>query len=86
MKTVFSNHAEIEMLRRNVERKHILSVVKNPQQKFKDGNKKWIYQSKYFDDGLKKEMLLRIFAEEDLKGIKVITTYKTSKISKYWKV
>ena len=84
MKSILSKHAEIEMHRRNIEEKNVLAVIRSPQQKFKNEDK-WVYQSKYFDKHLKKEMLLRIFVKEDLKSSKVITLYKTSKINKYWR-
>ncbi|MBI2578175.1 MAG: hypothetical protein HYW26_00535 [Candidatus Aenigmarchaeota archaeon] len=83
MKIAFSLHAEIEIQKRRIEKKHVLKVTRNPQQKLKKGEI-WVCQSKYFDKLLKKEMLLRVFAEEDIKGLKVITAYKTSKIRKYW--
>ena len=85
MKIVFTKHAEIELIRRKIEKKLVINTIKNPQQKsrFED---LYIYQSKYFDKNLKKEMLLRIFIKEGLKGLEVITVYKTSKIKKYWKV
>ena len=55
MKPDFSKHAEIEMARRNIEKKDAIAVINKPQQKFED-NDKWIYQSKYFDKQLKKEI------------------------------
>ena len=85
MKITFTKHAEIELIRRKIEKKLALNTIKNPQQKsrFEDLH---IYQSKYFDKNIGKQMLLRVFSKEGLKGLEVITVYKTSKIKKYWKV
>ena len=85
MKIIFSKHAEIEMEKRKIERSYLMGAIKNTGQKTEKSGK-LIYQSKYFDKKLGKEMLLRIFAKEDIKGLKIITLYKTSKINKYWKV
>ena len=85
MKIIFSKHAEIELIRRKIEKKLALNIIKNPQQKSRFENL-YIYQSKYFDKNIGKEMLLRVFIKEGLKGLEVITLYKTSKIKKYWKV
>lgn len=82
MEIIFSKHAEIEMKKRKIEREFAMKTIKIPQQKFKAVDT-WVYQSKYFDKKLKKDMLLRIFAKEDLKGLKIITAYKTTKINKY---
>lgn len=84
MTAVFSRHARIEIQRRKIEKRHALKVMKNPQQRFKVGDN-CVYQSKYFDRHLKKEMLLRVFIKEDIKSLLVITLYKTSKINKYWR-
>jgi len=43
-----------------------------------------ICQSKYFDSGTGKEMLLRVICEERNTLFSVITAYKTSRIDKYW--
>lgn len=85
MKIIVSTHAAIELQRRNISRETVLKTAKNPQQKLKT-NGTWICQSKYIDSVLKKEILLRVFVREDIKDVKIITAYKTSKISKYWSV
>lgn len=73
------------MEKRKIERGIVTETMKNPAQKIKKPEK-YVYQSKYFDGKLGKEMLLRIFVKEDIKGLTIITLYKTSKIGKYWKV
>lgn len=83
MKIIFSKHAEIEMELRKIERRATLKIIRNPQQKFKSDDT-LVCQSKYFDNRLKKEMLLRVFIKKDIKGLKIIIVYKTSKIDKYW--
>jgi len=41
-------------------------------------------QNRYHDPLENKEMLLRVIGIEELDEFKVLTVYKTSKISKYW--
>ncbi len=43
-----------------------------------------VFQSKYYDKILNKEMLLRAIVELAGEDLKVISVYKTSKIDRYW--
>ena len=70
--------------RRNIEKEEIENLVKNPQQKLVAKKNRIIIQGKYLDNSQNKEMLLRIISEELESSFYVITTYKTSKIDKYW--
>lgn len=85
MNIIFSNHSEYEIIRRRLDKRIVITVINRPDQKFIIGDK-IIFQSKYFDKTHGKEMLIRIIVIEAFKDLKVITLYKTSKISKYWKV
>jgi hypothetical protein len=43
-----------------------------------------IFQSSDFDDNQMKEMMLRVFVEYSSDSLIVMSTYRTSRISKYW--
>lgn len=84
MEVVIKGHASFEAERRGIPEELIKSVVKNPQQKLHSKKERIILQNKYYDQVEKKEMLIRVIGIETLGKFKVITAYKTSKISKYW--
>ncbi|MBE0525180.1 MAG: DUF4258 domain-containing protein [Methanosarcinales archaeon] len=85
MNILFSEHAIFEMNRRKIRREDIENLVKNPQQKLAGKKNRIIIQGRYLDKDQNNEMLLRIIGEEFEGSFYVITTYKTSKIDKYWK-
>ncbi len=84
MKITINKHASFEAERRGIPEKLITDVVRNPQQKLPSRKGRVILQSKYFDKEINKDMLLRVIGVESLDTFSVITTYKTSKIGKYW--
>jgi len=85
MNIIFSEHAIFEINRRKIKKEDIENIVQNPPQKLDGKNNRIIIQGKYLDKDQNKEMLLRIICE-DLEGsFYIITTYKTSKIDRYWK-
>ena len=84
MEIIFSKHALFEMKRRQITKKIVKDILKNPHQKISSKTGRIIIQGKYIDKNLKKEMLLRIIGKEKGNIFSVITLYKTSKIEKYW--
>ena len=84
MKIVLTNHARFEAQRRDIQVEQIEAVIRDPQQSVASGGERVVLQSKYYDNIVGKEMLLRVFGKRTATGFKVITVYKTSKISKYW--
>ena len=85
MDVIFSDHAIFEISRRRIKKEDIENLVKNSPQKFSGKNNRIIVQGIYLDKDQNKEMLLRIIGEEFEGSFYIITTYKTSKIDKYWK-
>ncbi len=83
MEIIFTKHALFEAERRGITKEEIFSVVNNYQQKIHYKEDKIIFQSKYYDKNIGKDMLLRIIAKETEKEIVIITVYKTSKVKKY---
>jgi Domain of unknown function (DUF4258) len=81
-----SRHAEWEMARRGIPRGLVEAVIARPEQRVVDESYpgRWIHQSRLrFEDG--KMYLLRVVVAEDEQPPLVITTYRTSKIEKYWR-
>jgi len=84
-RVILTSHARFEAKRRAISTKLIRKVASKPEQLIKGRKKKWIAQSKYFDELEQQTMLLRVIFEETKDVRKIITVYKTSKIDKYWK-
>jgi len=85
LKVVIKGHAGFEAERRGIKEEFIKDVVRNPQQKMPSKKGRVVAQSKYYDEKENKEMLLRVIGIEASDKFEVVTVYKTSKISKYWK-
>lgn len=85
MEVILKGHARFEAERRGVSEEFIRHVVNNPQQKLLSKRNRVIVQNKYYDQAERKDMLLRVIGIETSAKFDVITVYKTSKISKYWK-
>ncbi|MBI5409335.1 MAG: hypothetical protein HZA14_08215 [Nitrospirae bacterium] len=84
MEIIINKHASFEAERRGISEELIKAVVGNPQQKLPSRKGRVILQSRYFDSEESKEMLLRVIGVESLETFNVVTTYRTSKIGKYW--
>lgn len=80
----FLTHALERLSNREIEKVFIENVVKHPDQIVTEGNR-LVAHKKYFDDTKNKEYLYRVFYEETVEEIIVVSAYKTSKIQKYWK-
>jgi hypothetical protein len=79
-----SRHAEEQCERRGISREILDTVLQTPQQVIEDAEGKRIYQSQvYFATG--KTYLIRAVVSEKTKPVIVITVYKTSQISRYWR-
>lgn len=79
-----SNHAKEEMLRRSIPDNILESVLNNPQQIVQGRGDLKVYQSE-IDFGKGNIFLLRVIVDDKIKPPVVITVYRTSKISKYWR-
>lgn len=81
MKIIFSNHAINQMEERNISRIRALEAVGNPDKIIGQLNKR-IRAIKLLKIHEKDYLLIVIFEKTELE-IKIITTFITSKISKY---
>lgn len=84
MEVLFTEHARFEIQRRQINENDIKELIKQPQQIISTKKGRVIYQKKYFDKSMKKEILLRVIGKNEKGRFIVITAYKTSKIKKYW--
>jgi hypothetical protein len=80
---VFSKHVLEELLERKILRESVERVLKSPQQKVPEVENVVCYQSRVDMNG--KEYLLRVMVNETIAPAKVVTVYRTSKITKYWR-
>ena len=84
MRLLISRHAEEEMVRRQIPREWLDSVLASPEQRVPQPGGKEILQSR-FTSGDGKMYLLRAVAATRKVPPVVVTVYRTSKIEKYWR-
>ncbi len=77
-----SSHARFEMQRRRIRVSEIIRTIRNPDQVLPLVKERKIYQSLI---GSARRFLLRVVVKEAARAYHVVTAYKTSKISKYWR-
>jgi len=78
-----SKHAQEELIKRNIPLQVLQFILNEPSQIIQE-KKLTIYQG-LFTGYNGKTYLLKVFVNPNLEPVKVITIYKTSKISKYWR-
>jgi len=83
MNCTFSNHVQEEMTRRGIPLAVVESVLASPAQIVPEHGDVVCYQSKVEIN--QKPCLVRVMVNEKTEPRKVVTVYRTSKISKYWK-
>jgi Domain of unknown function (DUF4258) len=81
---LISRHAEEEMVRRQIPREWLDSVLESPEQSVPQLGDKEILQSR-LTAGDGKMYLLRAVVAKDKEPSVVVTVYRTSKIEKYWR-
>ncbi len=85
MSFVLSKHAEEEIKRRGIPWEFLKQVLESPEQIILEKNGAKAYQSKVtFENG--KVYLIRAIVSDEIQPSVVITVYRTSNISKYWRV
>ena len=80
-----SNHAKDQMRRRQIKEENVSNTLIDPEhvETVNEGCK--IYQKLIYSDDIRKSYLLRIIVDTDYEPPEVVTVYRTSKISKYWR-
>ena len=82
-KIELSKHALEEIDRRGISADIVESVLQKPQQIVDEYGNKRAYQS-IMNIG-EKDYLVRVIVNHSVEPAKVVTIYRTSKISKYWR-
>jgi hypothetical protein len=82
---VFTDHALIEMARREISQDDVRAVLGEPEQTEVVREGRAVYQAKRDMGKPPKTFLLRVFVDIDRKPPYVVTVYRTSKIEKYWR-
>jgi hypothetical protein len=80
---IITDHATVELTRRRLSTEVIDSVLRNPEQRFEVRPHRVILQSRVQESG--SEYLVRVFVDIDRAPAEVVTAYRTSKVSKYWR-
>jgi len=78
----FSGHAREQMRERDLSEEDVAQTVQSPDQVIALG-KRQIAQRRVRHGG--KECLLRVVCEQAEDRVTVITVYRTSRVSKYWR-
>ena len=80
---VITEHAFLEMKRRNISSEQVRSVLEKPEQRQTLRKGREVFQSRSDIEG--KQYWVRVFVDIDRLPAEVMTVYKTSKIEKYWR-
>ena len=80
---VITDHAAFEMKRRGISLKQVQNVLKNPEQRLTVRKGRHVLQSQISEGG--RRYLIRVFVDVGQSPAEVVTTYRTSKIDKYWR-
>jgi hypothetical protein len=78
-----TDHAAIEIARRDLSVEMIDEVLKNPEQRLEVRAGRVVLQSRVQEAG--SEYLVRVFVDVDRTPAEVVTAYRTSKVLKYWR-
>jgi len=80
---IITDHAITELTLRRLSTEVIDSVLRNPEQRLEVRPSRVVFQSRIQESG--SEYLVRVFVDIDRTPAEVVTAYRTSKVSKYWR-
>ena len=80
-----TDHAKTEMERRGITEEQVTTVLLAPEQSESVREGREVYQSRFKLGEPIKNFLIRVFVDYDRIPPDVVTTYRTSKIEKYWR-
>ncbi len=80
-----TDHAKLEMARRQISETEVAQVLSAPEQTESAGRGRQIYQSRVIWGQAGKTYLLRVMVDTERKPPEVVTAYRTSKVTKYWR-
>lgn len=82
---VITDHAAVELARRGLTEDTVRRVLSGPEQQIEIRPGRVVLQSRITMDSPGKEYLVRVFVDVDREPGEVVTAYRTSKLSKYWR-
>jgi hypothetical protein len=82
---VIGDHARFEMNRRGLSEEVVRSVLEGPDQLIEIRPGRVVMQSQVKMNLPPKAYLIRVFVDVDRDPQEVVTVYRTSKVSKYWR-
>jgi hypothetical protein len=82
---LITEHAHFEMKRRGLSEELVLSVLRSPEQHVALRPGRDVLQSRVQLDSPAQTYLIRVFVDMDRNPPEVVTAYRTSKVSKYWR-
>jgi hypothetical protein len=82
---VITSHAAFEMERRNVGDEIVRSVLQTPEQRMEVRPGRLVLQSRIAMGDPERNYLVRVFVDVDRRPAEVVTVYRTSRISRYWR-
>lgn len=80
-----TDHARLEMTRRQVTEDEMIHVLTDPEQVEAVREGRMVYQSRFQIGEPPRDYLLRIVVDIDHSPPAVVTVYRTSKVAKYWR-
>ena len=82
---VITPHAAFEMERRGLSEQIVRAVLSAPEQRLEVRRGRVVLQSRVSLGEPARTYLIRVIVEIDRQPAEVVTAYRTSKISKYWR-
>ena len=82
---VMTEHALFEMKRRGISEDVVRAVLKVPEEQREVRPGRVVLQARVRMNDPAKTYLVRVFVDVDRDPAEVVTVYRTSKISKYWR-
>ena len=80
-----TEHARLEMERRQITEAEVAQVLSNPEQIEMVRPGRAVYQARVEFGGRSRIYLLRVFVDIERQPAEVVMAYRTSKIEKYWR-
>jgi hypothetical protein len=81
-----TTHAKEEMIRRQISEDEVAKVLAVPEQIESVRQGRDVYQSRIEAGEPHRKYLVRVFVDVDRKPPEIVTVYRTSKVTKYWRV
>ncbi len=83
--SVITPHAVLELQRRGLSEELVRAVLAAPEQRSDVRPGRIVLQRRFTMGVVPKNYLVRVFVDIDRNPPNVVTAYRTSKISKYWR-